>query len=115
MHDAFFVRRRQSVAERAGNLEDPLDRKSPLGNEPVQWKSFYQLHRQQMDAVAFLHRMDRNDVRVVKLGEGLRLATKTRQTLRIVCHFGGEHLEGHLAPGFRVARAVYSAYPTPAT
>src|ERR1035437_3788485 len=65
------------------------------------------LDSQEVDAVGFLHRVDRHDVRVVELGEGLRLATKAREPLRIVRHFGGEHLERRGAGGFWGGGAVW--------
>ena len=55
MHNAFFMRRRKRVAQRTGNLDNLLEWESTLRNHSVQRESFDELHRQKMDAVAFLH------------------------------------------------------------
>ena len=60
-----------------------------------------------MDAVAFFHRVDRDDVGMVELGKDLRLATKACQPLVIVCHFGGKHLERYIAAELRVGGAIH--------
>src|ERR1039458_830740 len=89
----FSCRGRERVAERAGNLDDLLDREPAGGNEAVEWLALDQLHGQEVDAVGFLHRVDGDDVRVVELGEGLRFTAKARQPLRILRHPGGQHLK----------------------
>jgi hypothetical protein len=55
MHYALLMRCRQRVAQHAGNLDNLLEWESTLRNHPVQRESFDELHRQKMDAVAFLH------------------------------------------------------------
>jgi hypothetical protein len=90
------MRGRERVAERAGNLDDLLDREPAGGNEAGEWLALDQLHGQEVDAVGFLHRVDGDDVRVVELGEGLRFTAKARQPLRILRHPGGQHLKRYV-------------------
>ncbi len=110
MHDAFLMRCRESVAQRTGNLDDSLDWEPACWDKAVEWLPFDELHRQEVNAIRFLHRVDCDDVRMVELGEGLRLTTKAREPLRIVCHLGGQHLEGHVAAEFRVGGAIHLAH-----
>jgi len=44
------------------------------------------------------------DVRMLELGDGLRLALEAQTELRVVRELGGEHLDGHRALETRVAR-----------
>ena len=104
------MRRSERVAQRTGNLDDLLDRKSALRNQSVQWESFYELHRQKMNAVAFLRRVDGDDVRMVESGEGLGFATKAPKPLRILRHLGGEHFKRDLAAELCVGSAIHLAH-----
>ena len=89
MHDAFLMSRRQRIPQSAGDLDDLFEGKPACADEPVERLTFDQLHRQKVDAVAFLDRVDGDDVRVVELGEGLGLATKAPEPLGILRHLGG--------------------------
>ncbi len=63
-----------------------------------------------MDAAAFLHRVDGDDVRMVELGEGLGLATKAPESLGILRHLGGQYFERYVAAEFRVGGAIDLAH-----
>ena len=76
----------------------------------VEWLPFDELHRQEVDAVGFLHRVDRDNVGVVELRKSLRLSAKARQPLRVVRHLGGQHLECDVAAEFRVGGALHFAH-----
>ena len=112
MHDAFLMRRRQRIPQSAGDLDDLLEGKPACADEPVKRLTFDELHGQEVDAVGFLDRVDGDDVRMVELGEGLRLATKTREPLRILRHFGGQDFERYVAAEFRVGGAIHLAHAT---
>jgi len=60
-----------------------------------------------MNAVAFLHRVDGDDVRMVELRKCLCLATKSPEPLRVLGNLGGQHLEGYVAAEFRIGSAIY--------
>src|ERR1700730_3123981 len=107
MHDAFLVRCRERVAQRTGNLDDSLDREPACWDKAVEWLPFDELHGQEGDAVRFLHRVDGDDFRMVAWGQGLPTTTKAREPLWIVCHLGGQHLEGHVAAEFLVGGAIH--------
>jgi hypothetical protein len=109
MHDALLVRR-QRVGQRSGNFDDLLHREPARGDQAVEWLPFDQLHGQEVDAVGLLYRVDGDDVRMVELGQGLRLTAKAHQPLRIVRHLGGQHLERYVAAEFRVGGAVHLAH-----
>src|ERR1035438_5058249 len=96
MHDAFFMRGRKRVAQHTGNPAALLDREPACRNKAVEWLPFDELHRQEVNAVGFLHRVDGDDVRMVELGERFGLTAKAREPLRIVSHFGGPHPESYV-------------------
>src|ERR1022692_3156373 len=104
--DPLLMRRRQRITQRTGNLDDLLDRESTCGNEAIEWLALDELHGQEVDTVAFFHRVDGDDVRVCELGKGLRLTAKTREPLRIVRHFGGQYLERYVAAKFGVGGTI---------
>ena len=64
-----------------------------------------------MDAAAFLHRVDGDDVRMVELGEGLGFPTKAPEPLRILSHLGGEHFKRDVATELRVGGAIHFSHP----
>ena len=97
-------------ASARGDLEDPLDRQPALGNERVERLALDQLHREEVDAVRFLDRVDGDDARVIEGGERLGLAPEALQPLRARGHRGGQHLERHVAPELRVGGAVHLAH-----
>jgi hypothetical protein len=110
--DAFFMCCRKRVPQSAGNLDDLFEGKSACADEPVERLTFDELHRQEVDAIGFLDRVDGDDVGMVELGEGLRLATKTREPLGIVRHFGGQYFERYVAVELRVGGAIHLAHST---
>ena len=74
-----------------------------------------QLHRQKMDALTlarcgFLNREDRDDVLVIDRGERLRLASKAFEPRAVARDVGGKHLDRHVAPQPRIARAIHLAH-----
>src|SRR5580692_1756425 len=97
MHNALFVRSRQRIPQSTGDLDDLLERKSACADEPVKRLALDELHRQKVDAVGFLHRVDGDDIRMVELREDFGLATKTSDTLGIVRHFAGQDFECYVA------------------
>ena len=84
----------------------------PAQNEPVKRLTFDELHGQEVDAVGFLDRVDGDDVRMVELGKGLRLTTKTGEPLGILRHFGGQDFKRYVAAELRVGGAIHLAHST---
>jgi hypothetical protein len=68
MSDAF--------AEQGAASNTDASARFPAQFPALPWESFDELHRRKVDAVAFLHRVDGDDVRMIALREGLRFATK---------------------------------------
>jgi hypothetical protein len=62
-------------------------------------------------AVRFLHRENRDDVRMIECRDGSSFAAKARQALGIARHRSGQQLQRHVAPEFRVGGAVDLAHP----
>src|SRR5580700_7171177 len=112
MHNALFMRSRQCIPQSTGNLNDLLEGKSACTDEPVKRLTLDELHRQKVDAVAFLHRVDGDNVWMVELGKGLRLTTKTREPLGVMRHFGGQHFERYVAAEFRIGGAIHLPHST---
>ena len=112
MHNAFLMCRRQRIPESAGDFDDLFEGKSAVADKPVKRLTFDELHGQEVDAVAFLYRVDGDDVGMVELGKRLRLTPKPRKPLGIKRHFGGQDFERYIAPKFRVSGTVYLAHPT---
>ena len=110
MHDAFLMRRSQRIPQSAGDLDDLFEGKPACADEPVERLTFDELHGQEVDAVGFLHRVDGDDVRVVELGQSLRLAAKARQPLGILRHLGGQDFECYVAAELRVGGAIHLAH-----
>ena len=93
-----------------GDLDDALDRQAALGNQAVERLALHQLHRQEVDALGLLDRVDGDDVGVIERGERLRLALEAREALRVARHVGGQDLEGDVASELRVGRAIDLAH-----
>lgn len=81
MHDAFFMRGGERASKRSGNLDDSLDGKAAFRNEPIERPALDQLHREKVNAVGFLHRVERDDVRVIEGGDGAGFALEAREAL----------------------------------
>ena len=107
MHDAFLVRRRERLGERARDLDELLHRESALGNAVIERLPLDQLHGEEVHAVGFLDGENRNDVRVIERGDGASFTLEAREALGIARHVGRQHLERHFAPELRVGSAIH--------
>ena len=63
-------------------------------------------------SVGLLHGVDGDDVRMVELGESLRLAAKARQSLRVLRHLGGQDFERDIAAELCIRGAIHLAHST---
>ena len=73
-------------ASARGDVEDPLDGQAALGNDAVERLALDELHRQEVDAVGFLDREDRDDARMIEGGEGFRLAPEALEAIGTCGH-----------------------------
>ena len=105
MDDAFVVRGCERVGKRVGDVEDPLDRQAALGNGAVERLALDELHGEEVDALGFLDREDRDDARMIEGGKGFGLASEALEAVGTCGHPGGQHLERHVAAESRVGRA----------
>ncbi len=65
MHDTLFMRSGERVGKCTCDFDDLLDGKAARRNQVVQRLPFDKFHRQEMNAAAFFHRINGDDVRVV--------------------------------------------------
>ena len=110
MDDALGVCGRERVGQRVGDVEHPLDRQAALGNGDVERLALDELHGEEVDALGFFDREDRDDARMIERGQGLRLAAESLQAVGVRGHPGGENLEGDLAPQLGVRGAIHLAH-----
>ena len=104
--DSLLVRLFESLGdlarERQGLIQGKGTRLEPLR----QGRALDQLHDERACSFGFLEPEDRRDVRMVELGEQLRLALEPRQPLRVLCERRRQHLDRHLALEPGVGRPV---------
>jgi len=106
MYDAFFVGGSHCVGYGGSERDDLLDGKPALGEKVVERLSFDQFHREEVGAVSFLDRVERDDVRMIEGGDGARFALEAGEALGIAGHVGREHLERYVAAEFGIRSAV---------
>jgi len=78
--------------------------------------AFNQLHGQEVRSRAVrkrraLEAVDVRDVGLVERSEQFRLAFESGQAFGVPSHFGGQHLDRHVAAELRVGGAVHLAHP----
>ena len=110
VHDALVVGRGERFSQCGGDRENPIDRQAARQNDPIERLAFDELHREEVDPIRLLDRIDRHDVRVVESGDGACLALEAREPLGIAGHVGREHLEGDVAREPGVASPIDLAH-----
>ena len=108
VHDALLVGVLQSLADLAGDGDDALEVRGPA---LVQALPFDQLHHDVGCAIYLPRVIDRHDVGVVELGDGLGLVQQALSALgpQVV---GRNDLDRDVAVEHRVMRPVHRAHPT---
>ena len=112
MDDALLVRRREGLGHGGPYLHDSRDRQAAFGYQAVERLALDELHRQEVNTVGFLHRVDRDDVRMVESGEGLRFTLKAREPIGVAGRPGGQDLERDAASKLRVLGPVHLPHPS---
>ena len=82
MDDALVVRGRERVGDGRADRENPVDAAAGLRHELIERLPLDQLHREEMDALGFFDREDRDDARMIEGGQGLGLAAEALQAIR---------------------------------
>jgi hypothetical protein len=108
--DTLVVGGGQGLGERSGDREEPIERQAALGDDAVERLALDELHRQEVDAVGLLDRVDGDDALVVEGGEGLRLSPEAFQPLGARGHLRRQHLERHVAAELGVGGTVHLAH-----
>ena len=97
MGDATRVRRVHRFGERDRDREQRVHRHARARNARAERLSVDQLHRQEMDAVDVLDRVDGDDVRMGERGDGARFLGEALAALVIERHQRRQHLQGDAA------------------
>ncbi len=111
MDDAAFMRGRDSVDERHGDVEQSFQRNAFRYHHGGQRFALDELHRQKVQPVVLLDGKDRDDVRMIEGCNGLSLALETLQSFRVGCRGLGKSLQCHAAMKFRVESEIDLAHP----
>ena len=93
MRDAALVRGADRVRERNRQRQQPVQRQAALGDDISQRSPVDQFQRQEGDAVDLLNRVDRDDVGMIELGGGARLALEALPAVGVAGQFAGQHLQ----------------------
>src|SRR5262249_4568255 len=110
MNNTFLMGGGERITEGARNFDDLLDWESALRNQAIHRDTFHELHGEKVNAVALFHRVDRNNVRMVKLGENPGFPAKACEAFRILSHFSGQDFERYIASQLRVCGAIHFAH-----
>jgi hypothetical protein len=110
MDDPFLVGGGQRVSDLDRERKEPVELEASGWQHLIEALALDQLHRQEMDPVGLLHRVDGDDVRLVEGRDRLRLALESLQPLCIRRHLGRQHLDRHLAVERRVGRLPHLAH-----
>ena len=97
MRDLFLMRRRERIGQRYRDLQEFLNQHPAGHHEVAQRASIHQLHGQEANAVGFLGRMDRDDVRVVESGDGASFAIEAFETSGFVDEVSRQDLQRDVA------------------
>ena len=62
MDDALLMGGGQRFGDRGDEVQDSIDGETTVRNQPTERLALDELHREEVDAVGFLKRMDRDDV-----------------------------------------------------
>ncbi len=110
VHDPLLVGRVNRVGQRDRDVEEPVELETLLADAPGRAFAVDQLHREEVDAVGLLDRVDRDDVRVVERRDGLRFALEPLQAITAPGQLRGQDLERHLPLELRVLGEVHLAH-----
>ena len=89
-----------------------LGQAQPLArNQRVETGAAHVLHHDEVDGAVRLDLVDRDDVRMIECGGGLRFLDKATATLLVVQPVGRQHLDGDFTTEPRVPGAIHLAHP----
>ena len=106
MDDPVLVRRFERLGDLFRDRQRLLERDRPVRDARREVLAVDELHHERLLAARLLEAEHRRDVRMVKLGQKLRLQREPLQTLAVLDKRRGEHLDRDVAIQPRIARAV---------
>ena len=104
--DPVLVRRFERLGDLFRDRQRLLERDRPVRDARREVLAVDELHHERLLAARLLEAEHRRDVRMVKLGQKLRLQREPLQTLDVLDKRRGEHLDRDVAIQPRIARAV---------
>jgi hypothetical protein len=110
VHDAGAMRLGERIGDLEGVLNGPLDGKRPFPEMLGERLSFEVLHHQEIGAVLMADVVEGADVRMLKRGDGARLALEPLSEIGIGGERRGEDLDGDEAIEPDVPRLVHLAH-----
>ena len=96
VHEPLVVGDRDRLRQRGREFDHPIGREPLRRNELIQGAPVNELHREEMNAVDLLCRIERGDVRVIECRSGPRLSVKPHHAVRIRGHVRRQNLERDL-------------------
>ncbi len=114
VHDARVVRVLQTVADLAQVSPRAEGVKRPAFDDVAQRPSTHQRHGQERHSVRHLEVVDREDVRVIELGQRLGLGLESLHEVPVFKQLLRQRLERDLATQRLLHRAVHDRHPAPA-
>ncbi len=108
--DALVVRAREPFGDLGGDFEGAVRRQRAARGQVAQLLAAHQLHRDEVDAVGFVDRVDDRDVRMFERGGSARLLNEPLAPVGVGHQLRRQHLERHLAVQAQVERAIDDAH-----
>ncbi len=110
MNHALLMGGADSIDQWDSRLEKVGPREALRRDELVQRLPVHDLHREEVHACGLLDGVNRDNVRVVQGGEGLRFAAEALKPIRIGRGLGRKQLQRNAAIETRIFRGVYRTH-----
>ena len=106
MHDALFMRGVEAVGKTLGDIEKLRNRHASIRNDPVERLTLHELHREEVNALRFVDRVDCYDMRMIQRRDCAGFPLEALEPLRVRGHLARKDLEGDFATELRVGSAI---------
>ena len=110
MDDAARMRGGQRVGDGDGDPEHLAEAHPVPRNERIEALAAHVLHHDEIVALGRFDLVNRDDVRMIERGGGLRFLDEPAAAVLVGDAIGGQHLDRHLAAQPRIARAIDLAH-----
>ena len=110
MRDLLLVGRLERVGDWDRQFQKPRKRQPLRWDQLVQRLTLEQLHRHEPDAIGFLGRVDRDDVRMIERSDCAGFARESLEPCLVVCDLGAQKLQCDVATKPRIVSAIDLAH-----